>query len=169
MKRFTTLLALVFTLAFAFSALNASEEGAWFDMENCGMCAPMMAEKGLMDNMTWESHSISNGLMSFATATEEYREGFDRACSAMDALGKEMMSGKEMTLCGHCISYGALMGAGATVEKIAMKSGRVTLLTSSDEEVVSKIHAHLERNNAEMAKMMEAKMEAAGQEGQAND
>ncbi len=166
MKRFTTLLALVFALVFAFSALNASEEGAWYDMENCGMCAPMMAEKGLMDNMTWESHSISNGMMSFATAPEEYKEGFERACSAMDELNNKMKAGEEMemTLCGHCDSYSSLMKAGANLERVEMKMGHVTLLTSADEEVVSKIHAHLERNNAEMAKMMEAKMKEAGHE-----
>lgn len=164
MKRFTTTLALVFTLVFGFSALNAAEEGAWFDMENCGMCAPMMAEEGLMENLTWESHNISNGMMAFASAPEKYQEGFTRACAAMDELGKKMMAGEEMTLCGHCKSYSSLMGAGATIEKIKMKMGHVTLLTSSDEEIVTKIHAHVERTNAEMAKMMEAKTEAAGDE-----
>ena len=174
MKRFTTSLALVFALVFAFGALNAAEEGAWFDMENCGMCAPMTAEKGLMENMNWESHNISNGMLSIAVPPAEYAEAFVRACASMDELGKKMIAGDvmEMTLCGHCNSYSSLMGAGAKIEKIVMKNGHVTLLTSSDEKIVGKIHAHVERTNVEMVKMakvMEAKTKESGHEGHARD
>ncbi len=174
MKRFTTPLALVFALVFVFGALNASEEGAWFDMENCDMCAPMMAEKGLMENISWESYSISNGMLSIASAPEKYEEAFGKACASMDEMGKKMMADKDMKmkLCGHCKSYSSLLGGGATIEKIETKTGHVTLLTSSDEEIVGKIHAHVERNNVEMAKMakmMEAKMKEAGQEGHSHD
>ncbi|MCH7878916.1 MAG: hypothetical protein IH914_06350 [candidate division Zixibacteria bacterium] len=171
MKRFTTSLALVFALVFAFGALNAAEESAWFDMENCGMCAPMTAEKGLMENINWENHNISNGMLSIATPPAEYAEAFDRACASMDALVKKMMAGDvmEMTLCGHCNSYSSIMGAGAKIEKIVTKNGRLTLLTSSDEKIVGKIHAHVERTNAEMAKMMEAMTKESGHEGHAHD
>ena len=174
MKRLTTSLALVFALVFVFGAVNASEEGAWFDMENCEMCAPMMAVDGLMQNMVWESHNISNGMMSIASTPAEFKEVFDAACLRMDELGAKMASGEktDMKLCGHCKSYTSLMGMGAKVEKIDTKTGHVTLMTSSDEKVVGKIHAHVERTNAEsakMAEMMKANMKDAGHEGHDHD
>ena len=42
----------------------------------------------------------------------------------------------------------------ATMEEIALDNGGVMLVTSSDEEMVKKMHSWVEKNHAEMAKMM---------------
>ena len=57
------------------------------------------------------------------------------------------------------------MGAGAEMESVETKGGTVKLLTATDPAVIEKIHAHVTKVNAEMAKMMEAEKAAAAQAG----
>ena len=51
------------------SVLSGEEEvvSKWFDMENCQMCKPMMETEGFMQNVTWESYPIANGMVSITT------------------------------------------------------------------------------------------------------
>ena len=72
----------------------------------------------------------------------------------MEETAKKMHAGEQLHLCGFCQSYGGLMMAGAKFENFKGSFARVTLMTSSDPDVVAKIHAHAERTIAEHEKWM---------------
>ncbi len=86
----TLAITLCIGLGISMTQAGDAAEAKWFDLENCAMCTGMMAEKGLMENMTWEQHNISNGILSVATVTPEYKEAFGRSCAARDAQGQNL-------------------------------------------------------------------------------
>ena len=145
-----TLLALV---AMVSTGTAGDEEIAWFDMDTCSICRSFAAEEGLMDHMEWDAQLISNGMFTIAMVQPEYREAFARAAEKMQAVISKLESGEQMHLCGFCMSYGSLMQAGAKVEEFDTKAGHVSLITSSNPEVVTLIHAHGQRTLDEAEKM----------------
>ncbi len=142
--------------------MTQADESKWFDMEGCVMCAGMMAEKGLMENMTWEQHNISNGVISVATVTPEFMEAFGRSCQARDAMGAKLMAGEKMDLCGSCASLASLFPKGLQHEKVATSNGNIMLFTSDKAEIVTELHTWADKN-AEAMKAMMAGMEAHGE------
>ncbi len=155
MKRLVTAIAFCGLLAAPLAAVYAGQEKPFFDLENCDMCKNMSAEKGLMDNMKWENHAIDNGLISVTTVAEGYEEAFVRSEKNMQKTGELMMNGKKMDLCGYCQSFSSLMMSGAKMEGVETGAGHIMLVTGDNPELVKKIHAHVKRTNAEMAKMMQ--------------
>ncbi len=154
MKKLLTAIVFCGLLVAPLASVSAGQDKAWFDMENCGMCKNMSAEKGLMENMQWESHAIENGMISVTTVNPDYEEAFARSHKKMEETGALLMKGEKMDLCGFCQSFGSLMMSGAKMENVESKAGHIMLMTSSNPEVVKNIHAHVKRTNAEMAKMM---------------
>ena len=73
------LAAIALLLAGGVVAAADEASGGWFDMANCEMCAPMMAEKGLMENMKWESFPIATGMIDVATVPAAYEAAYARA------------------------------------------------------------------------------------------
>lgn len=151
-------------LAFIFAALailffgtigtlSAAEGSSWFDMTNCAMCAPMMAEKGLMEHMKWENHKVATGMMSVTIVDPAFAAAYGRAGQKMNELGMKLAKGEKMPLCGHCQSIGDLMGAGAKMDNFATGAGHVMAVTGTDPALITKIQAHCDRTVAEMAKM----------------
>jgi hypothetical protein len=55
-------------------------------------------------------------------------------------------------MCGHCTTYGELLMAGAVGQEYNSDVAMAYTMTSSDPEMVKKLHAFGEKNNAEMAK-----------------
>ncbi len=159
MNRRVPMLVIVASLILLTAAYaeEADQQKAWFDLENCGMCKNFAAEAGLMDNLKWETHLIAEGSLSIAMVAPEYEEAFERAGKKMEATGMELMSGKQMPLCGFCTSYGALMQAGAKFESIHSAAGHITLVTSTDAEIVGLIQTHAKRTIAEYDKWIAEK------------
>ena len=162
MKRAIIVLAALVVLGFVAGAVTAEEETAWFDLHNCSMCKHMANEEGLVENTEWETHLIANGALSIITVAESHKAAFERAHKHMEEIGMKLHSGEQMPLCGFCQSYGMLMMSGAKVESVEGKTATVNLMTSTDAEVVKKIHAHAQKTIDEYKKMMDAEAEAHG-------
>ena len=153
MMRFAVMVGLVTALTLSVGVAGP-EETNWFDAKNCAMCKNLGAEEGLLENMRWETHKISNGMLSVAVIPEEYEEKFARAAANMNKVAKEMQGGTTPHLCGFCTNYGMLMMSGATAEELHTDAGHISLVTASDSEVIEKIHKHADKTVAEYKKMM---------------
>jgi len=154
MKKLTFLAVLAVT-AMAASAVPAGDT-PWFDLANCSFCKSMSQEPGLMDHISWENHKIANGMISVTVVDPEYKEAWDRAHMGMMEAAKKLESGEQMPVCGFCNSYGMLKMAGATCDYVETSVGLVYTMTSDNEELIQKIHAHTDKTNEEYAKMMAA-------------
>jgi len=154
--------ALVALVALALTVTAAGEDQAWFDLDNCAICKNLSAEKGLIDNIQWESHLIASGMLSVAKVPAEYEEVYNRASKNMQASVMKMQQGEPAKLCGFCMSYGKLAMSGAKVEEVHSKVGHIGLVTSADENVVKMIHAHGQRTIDEYKKMQAEQASAGG-------
>ena len=128
--------------------------GDWFDMQNCGICKCMGDHMDIMGDITWETHKLPNGVMSVSVIPDEHKATMKEAHDKMMGAVKRFEEGESMDLCGHCESYGELLGMGAQKHEIESSIGTITIMTSDDPEVVKKIHAHTDRSNEEYKKMM---------------
>lgn len=146
-----------------FSMLTAGD--MWFDMENCEMCKPMASSEGLMENLTWEQHKISNGVLSTCTVDAEYMDAYKKADAAMMANGEKLMAGEKLQLCGSCGALNMIFAKGLKYENVETKNGGITLFTSDDPEVVAEVHKWADKNDEEMAKMMESMGDGGAHEG----
>jgi hypothetical protein len=155
MKRAVLLSSVLAVVAIAVVPLaHAEESDNWFDLENCAMCKNLTAEKGLMDNMKWENHVISNGALSITTVAPGYEKALARAMANMEKASKQLQAGETMHLCNFCQSYGALLMAGAKFESVETGVGTIDLMTSSDPAVVGMIQTHAKRTIDEYNKMV---------------
>ncbi|NIM65397.1 MAG: hypothetical protein GTO51_05330 [Candidatus Latescibacteria bacterium] len=140
-------------IVFAVATLAFAQEPQWFDMEKCAMCKHLTTHEGLLENMTWEHHNISNGIISVTTAKKEYIPALREAQAKMEAVGKKMEKGEQLPKCGMCMAIGELMMKGAKWECVKTLHGDVCLVTSDDPELVAKIQEWAKRTMAEMKKM----------------
>ncbi len=152
-KRITLAVCVLALATFVAPVTAAPGSDPWFDLENCEMCKHMTAEKGLMENMEWENHLTTDGMMSITIVAAGYEEAFARSMKNMKATGEKLMTGEKMYLCGFCQSYGGLHMAGANFEHIEAKAGTIELMTSHDPAIVKKIHAHGQQTIDEYNKM----------------
>jgi hypothetical protein len=137
----------------AFAAVSAEEEKPWLDMENCDMCKVFYEHEGLMDNVSGEHHLVANGLLSLTTVTKEYQEAYGKAKDEMmQAIGR-MQAGEQLEFCGMCASHGVLQQKGVKIEYVNSDVADISLMTSSDPEIIAMIHEHGKRTNEAMAKM----------------
>ena len=151
-----TILAIA-VLVSAFSALYAAEEGSWFDMQKCEMCKPLMETKGLMEHMTWEHHKVSSGMLSVCKVDQEYVDSYNKAKTKMDAVAKRWMSGEPVYVCNMCKNFGAIMQSGAVSDLVESGNSFFRVVSTTDPEVVSKIHGWADRTNKEMQALAEGK------------
>lgn len=132
-----------------------AEDGAWFDLEKCGVCKHLTATPGLLEAISWDNYVIDAGMMTIAVVPAEFADAYQKAEEGMHASGEKMMAGEEMHVCGMCMSLGQIFQSGkAHMENVQTKAGHVTLVTSSDAPTVAMIQAHAKRNIDEMKKMM---------------
>jgi len=157
MNKFSLLIrvAMVVALAASFSVAGEGDD-AWFDVHGCAMCKNFSAEPGLLEHIEWENHEISNGVMTVSVIDEEYEDAYERAVHNIGAVGQKLAAGEQLPLCGFCTSYGELMMAGVKVEEVETKLGSVTLMTSTDPQVVKMIQEHAKHTTDEYEKVQAA-------------
>lgn len=151
--------------AFAQEATEEATEKAvetpWFDMENCAFCKHLLKDPKLMENMVWEHHDISNGLLMVTTVNPECKKSHQEAMQAMMDLGQKLEKGevdmKDLKMCGSCQHWGMLEEMGAKFEQVQGKTADIMLMTSDKPEVVNKIKEYGQRSREELVKMEEAK------------
>jgi hypothetical protein len=137
----------------------AADEHPWFDMEKCSMCSHISSVPGLMEHLSWEQGKISNGMISVAHVDPEFADQYKDVGVKMNATGEKLMAGEEMYLCGSCMEMGTFFMGGAKMENVELDNGDVMILTSDNPELVARMHAHVDKNKAEMQKMMSTMQE----------
>lgn len=149
----------VVLVAFILIAGTPPPEKPWFDMQNCAVCKNLTAEPGLMQHFTkWEHFKTADGMMNLSVVDKEYVDAYKRAQANMDAVIEKMKTTGEMPyLCGSCMAYGEILQAGAKEEKFESDNIFMSSLTCDKPEVVAKIHAWVDRTQAELAKMQQEK------------
>ena len=152
--------ALLFLPALSLLAIMAvsGEKGAWFDMENCEMCKPLMEQDpALLENTVWEHHEISNGLVSVTTVAPAFRAHYEKAGQRMSEVEKKLMSGEEVKLCNMCVAMGEMLNTGkVAMEHVMTSTGSVYLTTSDDPAMITEIQKWGQRTTEELEKMAEA-------------
>ena len=160
-------IAAALAIVMAVAAFVVAEDKPWFDMKNCAMCSTLASKPGLLEAMTWEHFPISNGVMQVGHCPDEHKAAFGMAMAEMGKVQEKMKAGEAVNLDGYCMTFGELLGAGAKMENFQAAHSSVTLITSSDPELVKKIHAFTQKTNEELTKMAAAKAAAeAPAEGQ---
>ena len=130
------LLVLIATVAIA------GENAPWVDMGSCPICMNVSTEEGLMENMTWEHHLTATGVMTVSTVKPEFQPQFARAKAGMKELLGKVVAGEEIQVCGYCSSLSSLLKEGAKAENIVTKASDILLISSTDQAMIAKIHAH---------------------------
>ena len=76
----------------------------------------------------------------------------------MNDLGMQIQSGEvnpmALEMCGSCQATGMLMMSGVKMERVDGDAAIVTMMTSDDAVVVTKLQEIAKRNTMEMAQMM---------------
>ncbi len=133
----------VLTLALTTVALISTAGLAAEDMPDCDFCAKFAEEKGLMEHMDMEHYKVATGMMSITVVDDGHVKAYERAMAGIEEVRAKMESGEKVKMCNHCETMGALMQAGAKMDKIDTKAGHVTLLTAQNADTVAEIHDHL--------------------------
>lgn len=129
------------------------KEKSWLDLEKCDICKCMGEHMDVMQQVTWETHKIDNGMLSASVIPKKHRTLMDKLHVKMESAGEELASGKSMELCGFCNSYDKLKKAGAKEQQVKTEFGMIGMLTSDDPEVVKQIHSHADRTIKEFEAM----------------
>ncbi|MDH3217744.1 MAG: hypothetical protein OEN01_15960 [Candidatus Krumholzibacteria bacterium] len=153
MLRQVIVLSLVALLAASVGFAGDKAEKAWFDMDNCAMCKNMTSNAELMENMTWENHNISNGIVAVTNVHEKYLDAYRAAHEGMTQTGAKLKKGEMLELCGSCMAIGACMMKGPKQEYVKTSTGDIWIVTSDKPELVAELQSWSKRNTAEMAKM----------------
>ena len=135
----------IMVLVFIATVALAGENAPWVDMENCPICMNVSSEEGLMENMTWEHHLTSTGVMTVSTVKPKYQPKFNEAKAGMKELMGKVVAGEKIKVCGYCTSFASLLKAGAKAENIVTKSSDIMLINSTDKATIAKIHAHAKK------------------------
>lgn|GEM_PF-1713724 len=136
--KIVSIVALVLIAAVA--TIGASSP--WVDMEGCPICTNVSSVDGLVENMTWEHHLTATGVMTVFTVKPDYRPQFLKAKAAMKELIGKVVAGDELEVCGYCSSVASLLKDGAKAENIIIDDSDITLISSTDEAKIAKIHTH---------------------------
>ncbi|MFQ5512182.1 MAG: hypothetical protein ACE5EO_10065 [Candidatus Krumholzibacteriia bacterium] len=150
------LIALSLVLLFV-AGVGMAGEKPWFDMENCGMCKSLGSNAELMENLSWEQHNISNGILAVTTVSPKYLESYRAAHAEMSKTAQRLAKGEMMEMCGSCMAFGMCMMKGARQEYVETSTGDVWIVTSDNPELVVDLQNWVKRNKEEMAKLKPAK------------
>ncbi len=149
------ILFLVLAVALVCTAVSADDEKPWFDLKACAYCKAFDMGNGeyVVDHLKGHYHTLPNGFLSIITIEEEYKDDFAKSHEVMMKVGEDLAkTGTAPQLCGHCSAYGELMMSGAQSQEFNSDVAMAYMMTSDNPEVVKKLHAFAEKNNAEMAK-----------------
>jgi hypothetical protein len=132
------------------------------EMKKCAVCKSLAENPKFMSQMTWETHKIDNGMLCVSSVPKESVKEFEalhaKMMQSVDKVKSESKAGKKVELCSFCEGMGSLEKSGAKHQVIPTATGAVSLITSSDPEVVKKIHAQ-----ADEAIAMQKKMQSQSQ------
>lgn len=148
--------------AFALAALLAlpaaafASDAAWFDMEKCAMCKPLMQVSGLMESIDHEQLPLSNGIVTVTTVDDQHLKAYRQAHAHMEEIVARVEKGDNVPLCGSCTALFRLMPQGVEQEFVETRHGDVWILTSGNPAVAVELKTWAKRNTDEMAKMMAA-------------
>jgi hypothetical protein len=161
MKTLLTIATLALVASGAMSAVAASSEDAMMaEMEKCAVCKNLAANPELLENMTWETHKLDNGMMCVTTVSEEFKADFDslnaKVKTSVEKVKADQQQGKAVPLCDLCADMGQITEAGAKEKEIKIPNGSIHMMTSDDPAVVEKIHANADKAIA-MQKQMASK------------
>ncbi|MEE9443292.1 MAG: hypothetical protein V3V99_11575 [candidate division Zixibacteria bacterium] len=159
MKTFSKIfLSMAVIFGLSFSVVIAGEK-PWFDMDNCDMCKSINKYDGLKENMTWEQHSINNGIMTVSTVKPSHLKAYRKAQMDMDMVAKKLESGQKVNSCRMCSDLGSIFEKGVNSEKVNTRHGSIWLLTSDNSESISRLQSWSEKTRHEMEKMMAHNMQ----------
>lgn len=164
MRVISNTMKVALVLAVVVSAALAQDEAPWVDMYGCAICNNITAEEGLLENMTWEHNRTATGMVTVTTVKPDFTEQYGRAMQNMGVKIGEVMGGAELEICDHCVSVTGMMKDGVSVDKFTTHGGHVMAISSTDEAMIGRIHAHLEKTNSflDAAKKVNAESEASG-------
>ena len=148
--------ALVLIAVMAFPALAFSAESAWFDMNKCAMCQPLMQTPGLMEGISHEQLPLSKGVVTVTSVSDQHLKAYRQARAQMEGIVERVKKGENVPLCGSCTAIFQLMPKGVEQDFVETKHGDVWILTSGNPAVAAELQAWAKRNNEEMANMMSA-------------
>jgi len=156
MFRKTSLLAVLFIMAFSAVSFAGSGTSSWFDMETCAFCKNMTKNPELLKNMTWEHYNIANGIISVTTVNTGYMDAYKEAMGGMGEVEKLMQKGEKVHTCQMCAELGDMFTKGAKWEMVETKSGMIGITTATDPALVTRLQAWSKRTTDEMVMMEEA-------------
>jgi hypothetical protein len=151
MKGLAKTAVLVAALAVAGLALAGGD--TWFDMENCAFCKNLSEDPELLNHMTWEQYSISNGVISVTTVEEAYASSYKKANENMAEVSKRMQKGEQLPTCNSCSTAGMFMMKGVKSESVPTKHGDIWIMTSDDPAVVEEMQKWTMKNMEELKKL----------------
>ncbi len=131
----------------------AADETPWYDFENCAMCKNLTLVPDFMKNLHHELVKVDRGFLMVTTADPGFVKQYKEASAKMNAVGEKLMAGEQLPMCGCCNAFGALLMKGAKMEARELKNGDVMLVTSDDPALVQELHAYVDKDMAEMAKL----------------
>ncbi len=131
------------------SAGEKPDAGQLAEMKNCAVCCAMAEHPELLGQMTRETHKIDNGMICVSSVPKEQVKDFmsmhEKMMKNVEKVKAEIQRGDKVKLCSYCESMGDLHKAGATQQSINTTNGVISLFTSSDPEVVKKIHSQADK------------------------
>lgn len=130
------------------------QEIAWFDMDQCEICKNMASMKNDMHKVKWGVHNLDNGVLMVSVVPKKMKKGMAEAEKGILATVKKLESGEQLDLCGFCQNYGTLMQLGAQFKDLKTVGGNLSIITSSDPEVVKKIQTFGKQSEVERKKMI---------------
>lgn len=140
------------------------KEIAWFDMDHCEICKNMASMKHSMHKIKWESHELDNGMITVAVVPDDMKEEMAKAEEGVQKTVAKLEQGEQLDMCGYCQNYGKLMGMGAKFKELKTVGVNISIVTSSDPEVVKEIHAMGKQAKIEHEKMLK-KLKASSKAG----
>ena len=135
-------LSLLVLCQFAGMSMAQEKDEKWMDLENCDFCKQFAAQKELMQHMQWETHIIENGFLSIYVIPDEYKPAMKEMEEGMDKTVMKIQQGEQVTMCPHCQAYGEFMMSGCKMEELDTVGGQISMVTSSDPDMIAKLHAH---------------------------
>ncbi len=133
--------------------IAVAQEKPWFDLKNCAFCKQLDAQPDLIKHMNAEYHNIDGGFMSITLIDKDYQEAYLKAQTGMQKVAEEMSkTGTIPPMCQHCSKYGEFLMSGVRSQMIHSAVGEISLMTSTDTAVVTKLQAFAARSAVELAK-----------------
>jgi len=161
MKKYAIALSVCVAVVLTVVGSFAADENPWFDIEHCDFCKNLLKDPHLLENMTWEHHDISNGLLTLTVVKPEYETAYLDAQHAMEKVAARLAQGAtDVHMCNHCMNYGMILMSGAKMEHIRTCAGDITLITSDKPEVLAMIRDYAQKTRAALAEGLPSDTEA---------